>query len=112
MVIWRLLDRPLRYSEMAQRVPEITERVLSQVLKELENDGIVERSKQKEWQLTALGQALKPSLNSMFAWGQLAQAQNSKPRAKWQREIRAAESASEGAWHNSNGAADLPRNWV
>ena len=59
MVIWRLLDNPLRYSEMAQRLPEITERVLSQVLKELEHDGIVERSEQRNWQLTALGQALK-----------------------------------------------------
>lgn len=72
MVVWRLLDQPLRYSEMAQRIPEISERVLSQVLKELEKDGIVVRAEhEKEWQLTALGQALKPSLNSMFAWGQL-----------------------------------------
>lgn len=71
---------------MVQRVPEITERVLSQVLKELETDGIVERSEQKkEWQLTALGQALKPSLDSMFAWGQLAQTLNSKPQAKWRK---------------------------
>jgi DNA-binding HxlR family transcriptional regulator len=86
MVVWRLLEQPLRYSEMAQRIPEITERVLSQVLRELENDGIVERFEQKkEWQLTALGQALKPSLDAMFAWGQLAQSLNSKPQAKWQK---------------------------
>ena len=86
MVVWRLLDQPLRYSEMAQRISEITERVLSQVLKELEKDGIVERSEQKkEWQLTALGQALKPILESMFAWGQLAQTLNSKPQAKWRK---------------------------
>jgi len=86
MVIWRLLDHPLRYSEVSQRIPEITERVLSQVLKELENDGIVERSEQRrEWQLTALGQALKPSLDSMFTWGRQAQSLNSKPQAKWQK---------------------------
>ncbi|NJK34264.1 MAG: helix-turn-helix transcriptional regulator [Oscillatoriales cyanobacterium SM2_2_1] len=86
MVIWRLLERPLRYSEMAQRIPEITERVLSQVLKELESDGIVERSEhKKEWQLTTLGQALKPSMESMAAWGQLAQTLTSKPQAKWQK---------------------------
>ena len=85
MVIWRLLEKPLRYSDMAQRVPEITERVLSQVLKELENDGIVERSEQKDWQLTVLGQALKPSLHAMFSWGQQAQNLNSKPPAKWQK---------------------------
>ncbi|UFP93932.1 winged helix-turn-helix transcriptional regulator [Gloeobacter morelensis] len=82
MIIWRLLERPLRYSEMSQRIPEMTERVLSQVLKELENDGIVERSSQKAWQLTALGQALKPSLNSMFTWGQLAQGVSPRPLAK------------------------------
>lgn len=85
MVIWRLLDNPLRYSEMAQRLPEITERVLSQVLKELEHDGIVERSEQRNWQLTALGQALKPSLHAMFSWGQQAQTLNSKPPTKWQK---------------------------
>ena len=84
MVIWRLLEHPLRYSEMATRIPEISERVLSQALKELEQDGIVERSQQKDWQLTALGQALKPSLNAMFVWGQLAQNIDARPRAKWQ----------------------------
>jgi DNA-binding HxlR family transcriptional regulator len=78
MVIWRLLDKPLRYSEMSKRLPEMTERMLSQVLKELEQDGVVERSNsQKEWRLTALGQALRPSLEAMFAWGQLAQTVNS-----------------------------------
>lgn len=94
MVIWRLLDRPLRYSEMTQRIPEITERVLSQVLKELESDGIVKRSEdKKEWQLTTLGQALKQSLDSMFTWGQLAQNVNIKPQAKWQK-LSEAESQS------------------
>ncbi|MEL6321111.1 MAG: helix-turn-helix domain-containing protein [Cyanobacteria bacterium J06626_14] len=38
MVIWRLMKQPMRYSELSQGVPEITERVLSQVLKELEKD--------------------------------------------------------------------------
>ena len=80
MVIWRLLEQPLRYSEMAQRIPEITERVLSQVLHELEKDGLVERSQQKDWQLTTLGKALKPSLSAMFEWGQLSQSLYPKQR--------------------------------
>lgn len=84
MVIWQLLEKSLRYSDMMKRIPEITERVLSQVLKDLEKDGIVERSQQKTWQLTALGQALKPSLNEMFAWGKLSQTLNSKPQSMWQ----------------------------
>ena len=81
MVIWQLLEQPLRYSDMMQRIPEITQRVLSQVLKDLEKDGIIERSQQKTWQLTALGQALKPSLNEMFAWGNLSKNLNSKPQS-------------------------------
>lgn len=85
MVIWRLLERPLRYSEMLQRIPEINERVLSQVLKELESDGIVGRSKHRQWQLTALGQDLKPIMNLMFVWGELAQTLNLKPQAKGQK---------------------------
>ena len=70
MVIWQLLEHPLRYSDIMTEIPEITERVLSQVLKDLEKDRIVERSHQKAWQLTALGQALEPSLKAMFEWGE------------------------------------------
>lgn len=84
MVIWHLLDQPLRYSELLRRIPELTERVLSQVLKELENDGIVKQLQQKDWHLTTLGKALEPSLRAMFEWGQMTQALNSKPQAKWQ----------------------------
>lgn len=77
MIIWRLLlNQSLRYSELSKQIPDITERVLSQVIKELEKDGLIERSQEKNWQLTTLGEALKPSLDAMFAWGELAQERN------------------------------------
>ncbi|HLY48341.1 MAG TPA: helix-turn-helix domain-containing protein, partial [Solirubrobacteraceae bacterium] len=39
-----LMDGPLRFSEIAQAVPELSDRLLSERTKELERRGIVERT--------------------------------------------------------------------
>src|SRR5438128_9640787 len=38
-----LMDRPMRFSEVAQAVPELSDRLLSERMKELERRGLVER---------------------------------------------------------------------
>src|SRR5882724_9386761 len=42
-ILWRLLDGPLRTSELARAIPQITERMLIRHLKELTGDGILVR---------------------------------------------------------------------
>ena len=69
-----LLDGPLRFSEIRQLVPDLSDRLLSERLTELEGEGIVERRVLDaapvgvEYSLTAKGQALEPAVRALKAW--------------------------------------------
>ena len=69
-----LLDGPLRFSEMGELIPDISDRLLSERLKELESEGIVERHVHDdgpvrvEYALTEKGRALEPSLKGLKSW--------------------------------------------
>src|SRR5215207_10424444 len=69
-----LLDGPLRFSEVKVLVPDLSDRLLSERLKELEAEGIVERRVSAdmpvrvEYCLTAKGRALEPAVRSLKVW--------------------------------------------
>jgi DNA-binding HxlR family transcriptional regulator len=69
-----LLDGPLHFSDIGRAVPEISDRLLSERLKELEAEGLVERRViegapvRTEYSLTKKGQALEPALRTLQAW--------------------------------------------
>ena len=69
-----LLDGPLHFSEIRRLVPEISDRLLSERLKELEAEGLVERRVidgspvRTEYSLTRKGEALEPSVRTLQAW--------------------------------------------
>jgi DNA-binding HxlR family transcriptional regulator len=69
-----LLDGPLHFSGIRQLVPELSDRLLSERLKELEAEGIVERKVldgapvRVEYSLTAKGRALEPALGALKEW--------------------------------------------
>jgi DNA-binding HxlR family transcriptional regulator len=69
-----LLDGPLHFSGIRQLVPELSDRLLSERLKELEAEGIVERRVldgspvRVEYRLTPKGRALEPALRSLKQW--------------------------------------------
>ena len=69
-----LMEGPLRFSEVRQLVPEISDRLLSERLKELEAEGIVERRVHEgspvrvEYALTDKGRALEPTVRSLKSW--------------------------------------------
>ena len=72
-----LIDHgPLRFSEIAQAVPELSDRLLSERMKELESRGIVERNvhagspARVEYELTSMGRELAPALRELRRWGQ------------------------------------------
>jgi DNA-binding HxlR family transcriptional regulator len=72
-----LLQRPsLRFSEIAGAVPELSDRLLSQRMKELEARGLVEREVHADrpvrvqYRLTGMGYALAPALAELKAWAQ------------------------------------------
>ena len=69
-----LLDGPLRFSEIRALVPDISDRLLSERLKELEAEGIVDRlvlgahPVGVEYSLTAKGEALDPAVAALKRW--------------------------------------------
>jgi DNA-binding HxlR family transcriptional regulator len=72
-----LLDAgALRFSELAGAVPELSDRMLSDRLKELESRGLVERTVyggrplRVEYALTRMGFALGPAVGELHVWAQ------------------------------------------
>ena len=71
-----LMDRPMRFSEVGQAVPELSDRLLSARMKELEARGIVERTVHAgppvrvEYSLSEMGRELGPALNELEEWAQ------------------------------------------
>ncbi len=69
-----LLDWPLRFSEIRQLVPDLSDRLLSERLKELEAEEIVDRRVldgspvRVEYGLTEKGMALEPAVRALKAW--------------------------------------------
>lgn len=69
-----LLDGPLRFSEIRQLVPDLSDRLLSERLKELEGEDIVERRVLQgapvrvEYGLTDKGMALEPAVRALKSW--------------------------------------------
>jgi DNA-binding HxlR family transcriptional regulator len=69
-----LLDGPLRFSEVRQLVPDLSDRLLSERMKELEAEGIVERRVfdggpvRVEYALTRKGHALEPVVRGLKSW--------------------------------------------
>lgn len=65
----------IRFSDLRRQIPEVTERMLSRQLRELEKDGLVHREVFKqvppkvEYSLTELGCSLIPILVSLREWG-------------------------------------------
>jgi DNA-binding HxlR family transcriptional regulator len=66
---------PMRFSQIANAVPDLSDRLLSERLKELEARGIVDRRVQDgapikvEYELTERGKDLHDALSELKAWG-------------------------------------------
>src|SRR3954470_12346274 len=74
-IVLVLLDGPLHFSGIRHLVPELSDRLLSERLKELEAEGVVERRVldgspvRVEYSLTEKGQALEPAIRALKQWG-------------------------------------------
>jgi DNA-binding HxlR family transcriptional regulator len=75
LMIYALLDGPQRHSELRRRLPGITQKVLTETLRAMASDGLVERRVLKEtapqhveYALTDLGQTLREPLVAICDW--------------------------------------------
>ncbi len=74
-IMWHLSHQTYRYGDFIRLIPEISKKMLSQVLHELEKDGLINRMEYKEkilrveYSLTEYGTSVTPLLTLMSAWG-------------------------------------------
>lgn len=76
IVLWYLMNKTLRFSEIKKNIPDITEKMLSIQLKAMEADGLISREVygekapfRVEYTLTEFGQSLTPILEELGKWG-------------------------------------------
>jgi DNA-binding HxlR family transcriptional regulator len=73
-ILWALADRPHYFAELTAAVPGVSDRLLSRRLRELEAEGLVERSvhagapARVSYALTTKGRALEPALHELRTW--------------------------------------------
>ncbi|KGE19282.1 winged helix-turn-helix transcriptional regulator [Paenibacillus wynnii] len=73
-VIYALEDGTLRYGEVKNRIEDISQKMLTQTLKQLERDGLVRREVKPsvppivEYSLTDLGETLIPCMRMLKGW--------------------------------------------
>jgi len=74
IVIARLWQRPQRFADLRRAIPAISQRVLTQTLRELERDGLVDRTVtptsrvRVDYALTELGRSLGESVRVLGNW--------------------------------------------
>jgi len=75
LIIVTLLDGPARFSRIAQLIPGVSERMLSERLGELSAAGLISREVSDgppvsvTYRLTGRGEALRPALDELERWG-------------------------------------------
>jgi DNA-binding HxlR family transcriptional regulator len=77
IILWHLIDKTLRFNEIQKLIPQATPKMLTQQLRELENDNLVIRTvypvvpPKTEYSLTDFGKSMIPILNAMCNWGKI-----------------------------------------
>ncbi len=76
LVIYALSDQTLRFSELRRRISGVSQKMLTQTLRRLERDGLVERTvypvvpPRVEYRLTRLGASLGEPLSALCRWAE------------------------------------------
>ena len=75
LILRNLLQRPWRFNELKKDLEGISQKVLTDSLRSMEADGIIDRTvyaevpPRVEYALNELGETLRPILDAMEAWG-------------------------------------------
>ena len=76
LLLMALAEKPYRFGELRRLVPDISQRMLTQTLRDLQRDGYVDRTvfptkpPSVEYRLTPLGTSLSASLSGLMDWAE------------------------------------------
>lgn len=74
-ILWHLNEGTLRYSQLKKAIPDITPKMLTTQLREMERDHLLTRKvypevpPKVEYSITQYGKTLQPILEEMCRWG-------------------------------------------
>jgi DNA-binding HxlR family transcriptional regulator len=74
LILWWLQDGELRFGELRRRIPTITQKMLTQQLRQMEEEDLLHREVFAQvppkviYRLTKRGQSLRPVLRSLYDW--------------------------------------------
>ncbi len=84
LILRELFKGTRRFGELSRTVPGISQKMLTQQLRQMESDGLVGRKiypevpPRVEYSLTGIGMSLQPVLDAMHKWGTKYMMQNGK----------------------------------
>ncbi|QEN87414.1 helix-turn-helix transcriptional regulator [Labrys sp. KNU-23] len=87
IILFHLLSGTLRFGEIRRHIANVTPRMLTNQLRELEEDGLIERKvyaqvpPKVEYSLSPLGRSMEPVLLALKAWGDANIGLYGKPHA-------------------------------
>ncbi|WP_456488592.1 winged helix-turn-helix transcriptional regulator [Caminibacter pacificus] len=85
LILWHLCQRTYRYSELKREISGITQKMLTQSLRALEEKGIIHRKvypqipPKVEYSITPLGKKVQPILYMLQDWGRDIAKENNIP---------------------------------
>jgi DNA-binding HxlR family transcriptional regulator len=87
-ILWRLTQQTHRFGELKRAIPGVTQHMLTTQLRELEADGLVERTifpevpPRVEYMMTPAARALRPVFEALFQWSQVHGGELRRRRSK------------------------------
>jgi DNA-binding HxlR family transcriptional regulator len=94
LIVSMLAEKPHRFGELRRAVPDISQRMLTQTLRDLQRDGLVDREvfptnpPSVEYSLTKLGQSLLVPMNGLIAWAGKNHAKINSARAVFDKQAK------------------------
>lgn len=74
VILARLKDGPLRYSELRRLIPQLSDKMLTERLADLQAQDLVaheEGARSGSYRLSARGESLRPLLQALYDWGEV-----------------------------------------
>jgi len=87
IILIRLINSSVRFGKLTVQIPDISRKILTQQLRELEEDGLIirhsysEKPPRVEYELSNTGKTLIPILKAMYDWG--SQMEDPATRGTW-----------------------------